>query len=98
MYSSTHRHHIAYSDLSRWSARLLERFYSPAGLVRDRGIGDVATGHAISEVFYQAAALAIVFLGYLVGWRDELLGGLFAILGTAAYFLVVVLTVRATAS
>jgi hypothetical protein len=41
---------------------------------------------------YHAAALAMVFFGYAVGWREELLGGLFAILGTAAYFLAVALT------
>jgi hypothetical protein len=37
----------------------------------------------------QAAALAIVFAGYLVGWRNELLGGVLSILGTIAFVLIV---------
>jgi hypothetical protein len=42
---------------------------------------------------YHAAALAMVFFGYAIGWREEFFGGLFAILGTASYFLAVLLTV-----
>jgi hypothetical protein len=38
--------------------------------------------------FFQAAALAIVFAGYAIGWRHELAGGLVAILGTAGFFVV----------
>jgi hypothetical protein len=36
--------------------------------------------------FGQAAMLAVVFAGYVVGWRNELAGGLLAILGTALFF------------
>jgi hypothetical protein len=39
-------------------------------------------------VVNQAAALAVVFGGYLVGWRNELVGALLAVLGTI-WFVVV---------
>jgi hypothetical protein len=39
-------------------------------------------------MIYQGVALAVVFVGYAVGWRWELLGGLLAIAGTAAFFAV----------
>jgi hypothetical protein len=34
---------------------------------------------------YQAAALAVVFAGYALGWRYELAGGLVAVFGTIAF-------------
>jgi hypothetical protein len=34
---------------------------------------------------YQAAALAMVFAGYAIGWRYELVGGILAVVGTAAF-------------
>jgi hypothetical protein len=37
---------------------------------------------------YQAAALLVVFAGYLLGWRYEFAGGSLAILGTIAFFAV----------
>ena len=33
----------------------------------------------------QAATLVVVFAGYLIGWRNELVGGLLSIIGTAAF-------------
>ena len=93
MYTSTQDHHVTYSDLFRWSARFSGAIlyvawlgFAVAELVRS----DFRTLSIDSS--YQAAALAVVFFGYAVGWREELLGGLFSIFGTAAYFLIVVLT------
>jgi hypothetical protein len=37
---------------------------------------------------YQGLTLAAVFAGYAIGWRNELVGGLIAILGTLAFFAV----------
>jgi hypothetical protein len=37
-------------------------------------------------MYYQGAALAIVFAGYAIGWRSELFGGILAIAGTVAFF------------
>jgi hypothetical protein len=45
------------------------------------------------NAIYQAVALAVVFAGYAIGWRQELTGGMMAILGTIAYFLINVLTI-----
>jgi hypothetical protein len=45
------------------------------------------------ESFYQAAALAAVFAGYALGWRMELAGGALAILGTAAFFVIQLITI-----
>ena len=40
----------------------------------------------------QAASLAVVFAGYAIGWRKELAGGIAAIVGTLAFFVVVLTT------
>jgi hypothetical protein len=93
MYISTQRHPVTYSDLFRWCARL-------SGAILYFGwlwfaIAELARSEFRTlsiDSSYHAAALAMVFFGYAVGWREELLGGLFAILGTAAYFLTVLLT------
>jgi hypothetical protein len=54
-------------------------------------LAEVAQGKfrepSVNELF-QAAALAIVFAGYAIGWRHELAGGLMAILGTVGFFVV----------
>jgi hypothetical protein len=94
MYSSAHEHHLAYCDLFRWSARIVGAvlFAGWLGLVILELV-ESRLGTLSAESCYQAAALAVVFLGYLVGWRDEVLGGLFAFLGVAIYILVIVLTV-----
>ena len=46
------------------------------------------------NTFGQAASLAIVFAGYAIGWRKELAGGIAAIVGTLAFFVVVLTTTR----
>jgi hypothetical protein len=46
-----------------------------------------------ASAYYQAAALAIVFAGYVLGWRKELAGGILAIIGTVAFFAVHVVTI-----
>jgi hypothetical protein len=45
------------------------------------------------NAIYQGVALAVVFAGYAIGWRQELAGGMMAILGTIAFFLVNFLTI-----
>jgi hypothetical protein len=46
----------------------------------------------------QAAALAVVFAGYLIGWRHELAGGLLSILGTIAFVATLVVLLAASPS
>jgi len=38
---------------------------------------------------FQALALAVVFAGYAIGWRHEVVGGITAIVGTFAYMALV---------
>jgi hypothetical protein len=49
-----------------------------------------------TSAFLQAAALALVFVGYAVGWRHEIAGGLMAIVGTVAFFIVGHVTLATT--
>ena len=44
------------------------------------------------NMYGQAAALAIVFAGYAIGWRRELAGGIAVIAGVLAFFGVVLAT------
>jgi hypothetical protein len=88
--------HVTYSDLFRWSARFSGVILWVAWI--GFAIAELArsNGRTISiDSSYQAAALTVVFIGYAVGWGEELLGALFALFGTAAYFLIVLLTANA---
>jgi hypothetical protein len=38
------------------------------------------------EAYPHAGALAIVFAGYVIGWRKEVLGGVLAVAGTIAFY------------
>ncbi len=40
------------------------------------------------DAYLQAGALAIVFVGYVIGWKKEMLGGVLAVLGTIAFYIV----------
>ena len=95
MYASSHvhTHPVQSLTLIRWCAR--------AGAIV-LTLGWLA--YAIAELFhtgfyvpqapaYQGAALAVVFLGYAIGWQWELAGGLMASVGTAAFFVITVLAV-----
>jgi len=95
MHASLHfqPHHMPWSAVCRWCARAI-------GVVLIVGW----TAYAIAELFhpdyyvspgmiYQGAALATVFAGYAIGWRWELLGGLLAVGGTAAFFVAYALDV-----
>jgi hypothetical protein len=93
MYISRQRHLVTYADLFRWCGRVSGAILYVAWLwfaIAELARSEFRTLSIDSS--YHAAALAMVFFGYAVGWREELLGGLFAILGTAAYFLTVLLT------
>jgi hypothetical protein len=93
MYTSTLRHPVTYSDLFRWCGRVSGVILYVAWLwfvIAELARSEFGTLSIDSS--YHAAALSMVFFGYAVGWREELLGGLFAILGTTAYFLAVALT------
>jgi hypothetical protein len=40
----------------------------------------------------QAATLVVIFAGYVIGWRNELVGGVLSIIGTAGFATVCALT------
>lgn len=43
------------------------------------------SGSPTVENYYQGAMLAVVFIGYAIGWRNEVVGGALAILGTLGF-------------
>jgi hypothetical protein len=92
MYASTQDRHVSFSWLFRNCGRLggVIVMASWAGMV----IMELfRTGAPSSEAMQQGVPLAIVFAGYIIGWRKELVGGLLAIVGTIAFYLVSTSTV-----
>jgi len=93
MFTSIQAHPLPLPSLIRWSARISAAFLFVMWLVLA-----MLEGYRYSFVmpsaasFYQAAALAVVFTGYAVGWRKELVGGLLAIVGTALFMAVAYMT------
>ncbi len=91
---TTLRHpHIFDAYLFRWLARTSALVLLAAWIAFV--IGEAVMTHFEAPsltTYYQAAALAIVFAGYAVGWRKEWAGGVIAILGTLAFFAVHVMT------
>lgn len=92
MYASTVRNHD-YAVQCRFLARLTAAtlFVIWVAYVIAEAINGRTAGYA-SATYFQAAALAVVFAGYAIGWRKELVGGLVTIIGTAAFFLIQALT------
>lgn len=45
-----------------------------------------------ADLFAQGGILTVVFAGYAIGWHKELIGGWMAILGTAMFALILVIT------
>jgi len=93
MYTSVPGQHVPYSWLFRWCARAGGAIVVVAWLVfvLVEAARPVAGPPSIAA-YYQAAALALVFAGYALGWQKELAGGVLTIVGTIAFFAVHVLT------
>jgi hypothetical protein len=86
MFTYAQKHHLHLPELLRWSARAFAVSLVIAWLVLVI-LESMRSGPFNSaQLLYQAAALAVVFVGYAVGWRSELAGGMIAILGTVAFF------------
>jgi hypothetical protein len=45
----------------------------------------IRSGAPVLENYFQGVMLAIVFIGYIAGWRYELLGGALTIVGTIGF-------------
>ena len=89
MQTTMRRHYAFDPDLFRWLARASAVVLVAAWLalvIREALISHFEAPSV--STYYQAAALAIVFAGYAIGWRTELAGGLIAILGTLAFYAV----------
>jgi hypothetical protein len=92
MFASTNSRLVLHAFPFRWTARASAVLLVAVWLLfvinemaePNYGIGTQTVG--------QATALAIVFVGYAIGWRNELLGGLTAVAGTLTFFIVVAVT------
>ncbi|HVT26479.1 MAG TPA: hypothetical protein VHE81_00530 [Lacipirellulaceae bacterium] len=84
MYASVPSRHVPYSWLVRYCGRAsgLIIVVSWLALVLAETL---RSGMPVLSNYYQAAMLAIVFIGYAVGWRHEVLGGALAIVGTIGF-------------
>lgn len=49
------------------------------------------------QAYPQAVTMAVIFAGYIVGWRKELIGGVLATVGTIAFYAVCLGTIDAGA-
>jgi hypothetical protein len=93
MYTSVHRSPVSYAHLFRWAARAGAIIVVVAwlALVLMEAVRSRFEQPSV-DTYYQAASLAIVFAGYLIGWWKEPTGGVIAILGTMSFFAVHALT------
>jgi hypothetical protein len=93
MLAPTKTRSVLYPCPFRWMARTAATIVTVIWLaffineVMRPGFGDTST-----STFGQAVSLAVVFAGYAIGYRTELAGGITAIIGTLAFFAVVLAT------
>jgi len=83
MYASTQRRQL----LSSWFFRCCGRTSSVVivlGWLYAVIAESIRTGPPVVENYLQFVPLAIVFAGYAIGWRKELLGGIMVLFGTLA--------------
>ena len=89
MYACLPQKSASSTELFRWFARAssVVLFVGWILLLVQELIRDsrVTTDEAL-----QGAALALVFIGYAIGWRKELVGALIALFGTAMFFVICV--------
>jgi hypothetical protein len=86
MNASTGMRYVPNSVLLRWCGRAAS-IVLIVGWVILFAVDLRRSGIPSSETYPQAASLAIVCAGYIVGWRNELVGGALAIVGTVAFFM-----------
>ena len=84
MYASIQDRQASYSWLFRNCGRLGGLIVMAAWVVL-AGNEFYRQGLPAPESYAQGAALAIVFAGYVIGWRKEMLGGVLAVAGTLAF-------------
>jgi hypothetical protein len=87
MYRSFQLHPVTTADQYRMVARMggCVAFIAWLVLVVNEAIRN---GPPSTVAMTQGAAIAFVFAGYAIGWRNELVGGLLSVLATIAYYVV----------
>jgi hypothetical protein len=93
MYSSIQQRPMPISILFRWAGRASGSLLFVvwfAFVVQEA----MQSGAPFVATIYQGIAFALVFAGYALGLRYELIGGILAILGTIAFFAVVAITTQ----
>lgn len=89
-----HRRPLAVSaGWIRWSARASAIVLAASWLALVLAEGVRTKFDVPTDLAFQAVALAIVFAGYAIGWRQELVGGVIVIVGTIAFFAVNLVTI-----
>jgi hypothetical protein len=84
MYTSIQNRQVSDSSLFRYCGRAGGLIVVASWLVAV--IFDTTRqGLPIIENYYQAIPLALIFAGYAVGWRKEILGGLLTIVGAFVF-------------
>ena len=84
MYAAIQKHDASSSALFRYCGRAGALIIAGSWLALVI-IEYFRNGPPVIENYYQGAMLAMVFVGYAVGWRHETLGGALAILGTIGF-------------
>lgn len=90
MFASTTPHVVPQSYPYRWSARasaiILFAIWLTLFVIE---LPNSARANPSIGIYGQVAALAVIFIGYTIGWRRELAGAIIGICGTVALFAVV---------
>jgi hypothetical protein len=89
MYASIPQNPASSSELFRWFARAssIVLFVGWVLLLVQELMRD---SRVTMEEAIQGTVLAVVFVGYAIGWRKELAGALIALFGTVVFFVVCV--------
>jgi hypothetical protein len=90
MTATTEIRHLPNSFICRWIGRAATIILFVSWLAAFAA-ESVRSGVPSSDTYLQALTLTVVFMGYLVGWWNELIGGIAAIAGTIVWVLVCVL-------
>lgn len=90
MYVSSHHPPLPWSYIFRWAGRIcgVGLFVSWVALVALDATRPGFPFPPPAGMYLQAAALAVIFAGYAVGWKHELAGGALVLLGVLGYIAV----------
>jgi hypothetical protein len=96
MYTATHHLPVSRSQVCRWFGRACGVALFAVWAVFVAIEATQPTGFVTwpRGLYFQAAALAVVFAGYAVGWKHELAGALMIAVGALAFVVVTVADTR----